>query len=48
MGYFNRSDSIDHLGRRGKENGFLGISSRYRASNLDWFRSCLLYTSRCV
>lgn len=39
MGYFNRSDSIDHLGRRGKENGFLGISSRYRASNLDWFRS---------
>lgn len=39
MGYFNRSDSIDHLGRRGKENGFLGISSKYRASNLDWFRS---------
>lgn len=25
MGYFDCSDSIEHLGRRGKENGFLGI-----------------------
>lgn len=39
LGYFNRSDSIDHLGRRGKEDGFLGISSRFRTSNLDWFKS---------
>lgn len=39
MGYFNRSDAIDHLGRRGKEDGFLGIPSRFRASNLDWFKS---------
>lgn len=38
LGYFNRSDSIDHLGRRGKEDGFLGIPSRFRASNLDWFK----------
>lgn len=39
MGYFNQDDTIDHLGRRGKENGFLGIPSRFRASNLDWFKS---------
>lgn len=39
MGYFNRSDTIDHLGRRGKENGFLGIPSRFSSSNLDWFKS---------
>ena len=39
MGYFNRSDTIDHLGRRGNENGFLGISARFSSSNLDWFRS---------
>lgn len=39
MGYFNKSDSIDHLGRRGKEDGFLHIPGRYRASNLDWFKS---------
>ncbi|WP_394921777.1 SNF2-related protein [uncultured Robinsoniella sp.] len=39
MGYFNKSDTIDHLGRRGKEDGFLGIPSRFRASNLDWFKA---------
>jgi len=39
MGYFNRSDTIDHLGRRGKENGFLGIPARFSSSNLDWFKS---------
>ncbi len=39
IGYFNRSDTIDHLGRRGRENGFLGIPSRYSSSNLDWFKS---------
>lgn len=38
MGYFNRSDTIDHLGRRGKEDGFLKIPSRFRASNLEWFK----------
>lgn len=39
MGYFNRSDTIDHLGRRGKENGFLGIPDRFLLSNVDWFKS---------
>ena len=39
MGYFNRSDTIDHLGRRGKENGFLRIPSKFSSSNLDWFKS---------
>ncbi len=39
MGYFNRSDSIDHLGRRGRENGFLRIPSKFYCSNLDWFKS---------
>lgn len=38
MGYFNRSDSIDHLGRRGREDGFLKIPSKFSASNLDWFK----------
>ncbi len=38
MGYFSQSDSIDHLGRRGKENGFLNIPAKYSSSNLDWFR----------
>lgn len=38
MGYFNRSDQIDHLGRRGKENGFLRIPFKFRSSNLDWFK----------
>lgn len=39
MGYFNKSDTIDHLGRRGRENGFLGIASAFKSSNLDWFKS---------
>jgi len=39
MGYFNRFDTIDHLGRRGKEAGFLKIPTRYSASNLDWFKA---------
>ena len=39
MGYFNQSDTIEHLGRRGKEGGFLGIPSKFKASNLDWFKS---------
>ena len=39
MGYFNRADSIDHLGRRGKEDGFLRIPSRFRSSNIEWFKS---------
>lgn len=38
-GYFNQNDQIDHLGRRGYENGFLGIPKKYRCSNLDWFKS---------
>jgi len=39
MGYFNRSDTVDHLGRRGKGAGFLEIPARYSASNIDWFKS---------
>lgn len=39
MGYFNKSDTIEHLGRRGREGGFLGIPARFKASNLDWFKS---------
>ncbi len=39
MGYFNRSDEIEHLGRRGKEPGFLQIANKYSASNVDWFRA---------
>ena len=32
-------DEIDHLGRRSKNEGFLHIFSKYRASNIDYFRS---------
>ena len=32
-------DDIDHLGRRSKQEGFLHIFSRYRASNIDYFKS---------
>ena len=39
QGYFDAQDSIDHLGRRGKESGFLGIAQRFRTSNLDWFKA---------
>lgn len=39
LGYFNATDSIDHLGRRGLSRGLLGISNRYRCSNADWFKS---------
>lgn len=39
MGYFNRSDTLDHLGRRGKSNGFLQIPLKFSSSNLDWFKS---------
>lgn len=31
-------DDIDHLGRRSKNQGFLHIYSKYRASNIDYFR----------
>lgn len=39
MGYFNRSDTIEHLGRRGMWDGFLKIFTKHRASNLDWFKA---------
>ena len=39
MGYFNKSDDIDHLGRRGLSDGFLHIPRMYQSSNLDWFKS---------
>lgn len=39
-GYFNQNDTIDHLGRRGFGNGFLGIPKRNKCSNLDWFKLC--------
>lgn len=38
-GYFDQTDSIDHLGRRGFGNGFLFIPKKYKCSNLDWFKS---------
>lgn len=38
-GNFNQNDRIDHLGRRGFEDGFLGIPKKYKCSNLDWFKS---------
>lgn len=37
--YEANKDRIEHLGRRGKEGGFLNIPGRYRASNIDYFRS---------
>lgn len=37
-GYFKQDDSIEHLGRRGFGSGFLGISKKYKCSNLDWFK----------
>lgn len=39
LGYFNASDDIDHLGRRGLGDGFLHISRQFKASNLEWFKS---------
>ena len=43
IGYFNRDDRIEHLiehlGRRGLDNGFLNIPKKYKCSNIDWFRS---------
>ena len=39
LGYFDKSDDIDHLGRRGLSDGFLHISRRYNASNLEWFKA---------
>lgn len=32
-------DDIEHLGRRSKREGFLHIFSKYRASNMDYFKS---------
>lgn len=37
--YESNKDYIDHLGRRSKREGFLHIFSRYRASNVDYFKS---------
>ena len=39
QGYFDGQDTIEHLGRRGRESGFMGIAQRYRTSNLDWFKA---------
>lgn len=32
-------DDIDHLGRRSRQEGFLKIYSKYRSSNIDYFRA---------
>lgn len=32
-------DEIDHLGRRSRSDGFLHIFSKYKAANIDYFRS---------
>ena len=39
MGYFNQSDEIEHLGRRGYSDGFMHISRQCNSSNLDWFKA---------
>ncbi len=39
VGYFDEDDSIDHLGRRGSDSGFLSIPKKYKCSNLDWFKA---------
>lgn len=31
-------DNVEHLGKRGRGDGFLGIYSKYRSSNVDYFR----------
>ena len=38
-GYFNSGSGIEHLGRRGKKGDFLQIGKRFKASNLEWFKS---------
>lgn len=38
-GYFNKSDIVDHLGRRGMECGFLGLPKKYKCTNLEWFKA---------
>jgi ATP-dependent helicase HepA len=37
--YESSKDDIDHIGRRSKDEGFLHIFSKYRASNIDYFKS---------
>ena len=32
-------DDIEHLGKRGKQEGFLNIYTQYKASNIDYFKS---------
>lgn len=39
MGYFHQSNVIDHLGRRGKSQGFLHIPSQLHTSNIEWFKA---------
>ena len=39
LGYFNKPDDIDHLGRRGFSDGLLHISRRFSSSNLEWFKA---------
>lgn len=36
---FEEKDEIDHLGRRSRSEGFLHIFSKYKAANIDYFRS---------
>ena len=38
-GFESSKDDIEHLGRRGKNEGFLHILSLYRVANIDYFRS---------
>ena len=47
IGEFNRipqkdieksKDEIEHLGKRGRSDGFLGIFNQYRCSNVDYFK----------
>lgn len=38
-GYFNGNDCIEHLGKRGYGSAFMGISNRYKCTNLEWFKA---------
>lgn len=38
-GYFNKDDSIEHLGKRGFGSAFVGISPKYKCTNLEWFKA---------
>src|SRR5699024_10879841 len=38
-GYFNGNDGIEHMGKRGYGSAFMGISNKYKCTNLEWFKA---------